>query len=246
MPKVLAINGSPRMEKGHTALVLGHFLEGIKEEGASVEIIYTKKLKIKPCIGDFQCWHDKIGVCIQKDDMQALYKKLKNTEILVIGSPIYLPLPGELQNLFNRIIPLYEPILEFRDGRTRLKFHDDVKIFKIVLVGTGGWWEVENLDLVVGIVKHIATDAGVEFGGAVLRPHAQIMRENKDKAKEVIAALRRAGQLCVKGGNISSDVLSAISQPLISEPELRARQNQWYLKAKQEQSITGYRRLFSR
>ena len=69
MTKVLAINGSPRMENGLTDLVLGPFLEGIKQGGGEVEIIYTKKLKIKPCIGDFQCWHDKIGVCIQKDDM---------------------------------------------------------------------------------------------------------------------------------------------------------------------------------
>ena len=143
-------------------------------------------------------------------------------------------------------MPLYEPILEFRDGRTRLKFHDDVKIFKIVLVGTGGWWEIENLDLVVAIIKHIASDAGVGFGGAVLRPHAQIMRENKDAGRKVIEALKKAGQQCIKGDQISPDVLSAISEPLISEPELRARQNQWYLKAKKEQSITGYRRFFCR
>ena len=33
MPHVVAINGSPRMEKGKTAMVLGPFLEGVMEAG---------------------------------------------------------------------------------------------------------------------------------------------------------------------------------------------------------------------
>jgi hypothetical protein len=34
MTHVVAINGSPRMEKGNTAIVLGPFLEGMVEAGA--------------------------------------------------------------------------------------------------------------------------------------------------------------------------------------------------------------------
>ncbi|WP_332882068.1 flavodoxin family protein [Methanosarcina horonobensis] len=46
--KVLAINSSPRMDKGNTALILNPFLEGMKEAGAEVELFYTKKLNINP------------------------------------------------------------------------------------------------------------------------------------------------------------------------------------------------------
>jgi multimeric flavodoxin WrbA len=39
--KVLAINSSPRMGRGNTALILNPFLEGMKGAGAEVELFYT-------------------------------------------------------------------------------------------------------------------------------------------------------------------------------------------------------------
>jgi len=52
--KVVAINGSPKMDKGTTALILTPFLEGLRGSGAEVELFCTKKLKIHPCQGDFR------------------------------------------------------------------------------------------------------------------------------------------------------------------------------------------------
>jgi multimeric flavodoxin WrbA len=43
---VLAINGSPHMDDGNTAMILNPFLDGMKEAGANVELIYTRKLKL--------------------------------------------------------------------------------------------------------------------------------------------------------------------------------------------------------
>ncbi len=236
MTKIFAINGSARMDKGYTHIVLSAFLEGMEEANATVETVFAKRLKIRPCLGDFQCWFEKVGECIQKDDMESLFPKLREADILVLGIPIYFPLPGEMQNLLNRLMPLVEPILEFHDGRTRTKFHDDVKISKIVLVSTGGWWEKENMTLVVQFVEHMANDVNVEFSGAVLRPHAFLMDEYKEKGEEVLSAVRRAGAQLVREGRISPETLDTISQPLIAEEELRARYNEVYRKAKEYSS----------
>ena len=73
--KVLAINSSPRMDKGNTAMILNPFLEGMREAGSEVELFYTSKLNIKPCTGEFNCWIKTPGECYQKDDMQILYPK---------------------------------------------------------------------------------------------------------------------------------------------------------------------------
>jgi multimeric flavodoxin WrbA len=233
MTKVLAINGSAQMEKGNTAMVLTPFIQSMEDEGATVEVVYAKKLKIRPCIGDFQCWFEKVGECIHSDDMQTLFPKMREAEILVLATPVYLPLPGEFQNLLNRLMPICEPILEFRDGRTRAKFHDDVNISKIVLVATGGWWEKGNLDTVLRIAKEIAEDTSVEFAGALLRPHAFLMNEFKEKSAAVDEAIRLAGQQLIRDGMMNSKVLEAISQPLIAEAELRERYNRMYERAKQ-------------
>ena len=51
--KVIAVNASPRMDKGNTADILMPFLDGMREIGADVEVYYTKKLNIKPCQGEY-------------------------------------------------------------------------------------------------------------------------------------------------------------------------------------------------
>ncbi|MEM3666204.1 MAG: flavodoxin family protein [Candidatus Bathyarchaeia archaeon] len=232
---MVAINGSVRMEKSDTAMLMKPFLEGVKKAGASVELFYVKRLNIKPCIGDFYCWYTKPGDCIISDDMQILYPKLRRADILVLATPVYIPLPGEMQNFINRLCPLVESILEKRGGRTRARFHEDVKIRKIVLVSACGWWEKGNFGTVLRIAEELAKDVSIEFAGAILRPHAFLMKENKEKAKIIIDALKQAGFQLIKDGKITDEILEAISQPLISEEELRRRYNESYMKVKRKQ-----------
>jgi hypothetical protein len=208
----------------------------MKSAGAEVETILAKQHKIRPCLGDFQCWYKKVGHCIQKDDMEELYPKFRNADILVLGIPIYFPLPGEIQNMLNRLMPLIEPILEFHEGRTRAKFHDDVRISKIVLVSVGGWWEKENMSLLVDFAEHMARDANVEFSGALLRPHAFLMDQYQDKAEEIRVAVRTAGAQLIKAGKMSEETLALVSQPLQSEKELRDWYNEMYRRAKMSSS----------
>jgi len=232
VPKVVVVNGSAKMEQGNTARVLAPFLEGMKEAAASVELFYAKRLNVRPCTGEFYCWNEKPGQCYIEDDMQMLYPKLREADLLVLATPVYIPLPGEMQNLINRLCPLLEPILEFRDGRTRARFHHDVGIRKIVLVSTCGWWEMGNFGTVLRIVEELAKDANVEFAGAVLRPHAYLMIEKTEKTKRVVEALRRAGYELVKEGQMSRSLLEVISQPLISEEEYRRTLNNDYEKVR--------------
>lgn len=236
MTRVLAVSGSLRKGKSDTTRILVPFLEGMRDKGATTEIVYVKDCKIEPCRGEFHCWYTKPGECMIKDGMQELYPKLRASDIFVIASPVYIPLPGEMQNFINRLCPLIEPIITFREGRSRGKIHDDYRIRKMVLVSCGDWWEKENCGTVLRIVEELAKDMSVEFSGALLRPHASLMQENEEKAREVAAAAREAGAQLVKEGRISQRLLDAVSQPLIAEKELRERYNRSYLKAKNKQS----------
>jgi multimeric flavodoxin WrbA len=77
--KVLALDASPMMAKGHTALILQPFLEGMRGAGAEVRLHHTKKLEINPCHGEFNCWVKTPGECYQQDDMQELLPALRGT-----------------------------------------------------------------------------------------------------------------------------------------------------------------------
>ena len=227
--KVIAINGSPRMEKGYTALILNSFNHGMMDAGSEVELFYARRLKVKPCTcGEMYCWYKKPGECCIKDDMQLLYPQLREAGILILATPVYIPLPGEMQNFINRLCPLINPILENREGRTRARFHKQVKIRKIALVSTGGWWEKANFETVVRIAEELAKGAGVEFAGAVLRPHAFLMKKKGKLTKDgeaVLNMVKRAGNELIKKGRMNKETLEAISRPLISEEELRRRYN---------------------
>jgi len=82
---------------------------------------------------------------------------------------------------------------------------------------------------VVRIVEELAQVANVEFGGAILRPHAFVMKKDgiltKD-GEEIVTALRRAGKELINDGEMHPETLEMISRPLISEQELRNRYNQ--------------------
>lgn len=220
MRKAIAFNGSPRMEKGYTALLLNSFTRGLADGGAEVELFHVGRLKIKPCAcGRLYCWNDVPGECCVKDDMQMLYPKLKAAEILVLATPVYIPLPGDMQNFINRLCPLLDPVLEMRQERTRARFRQDVQIRQIVLVATGGWWETGNMDTVVRIVKELAEDASVKFAGSLLRPHSSVMKSKgkiTEQGQAVLDAARCAGSELVTDGEMNPFTLQEVSRPLIS------------------------------
>jgi hypothetical protein len=96
--RAVAINGSPRMDKGNTARVLGPFIQGMVDAGSEVELFYASRLKLKPCAcNEMYCWYTRPGECCIQDDKQSLYPKLKEADTLILATPVYIPLPGAMQ-----------------------------------------------------------------------------------------------------------------------------------------------------
>ncbi|MFH1782272.1 MAG: flavodoxin family protein [Candidatus Omnitrophota bacterium] len=84
--KVLGIIGSPR-KQGNTDILLDKALEGAKSKGAQVEKIVLNDLKMIPCQE-----HEKVrddGACFVQDDMQPIYEKIKDCDVLILASPIF-------------------------------------------------------------------------------------------------------------------------------------------------------------
>ncbi|MBU7004843.1 MAG: flavodoxin family protein, partial [Theionarchaea archaeon] len=77
MTRVLAINGSPRKDRGNTAMVLAPFIEGMEGAGAVTKVLYAAEIDINDCLADFSCWYESPGECIQKDGMKELYPEIR-------------------------------------------------------------------------------------------------------------------------------------------------------------------------
>jgi multimeric flavodoxin WrbA len=242
MVKVFAVNGSSDKAKGNTAMVLMPFLEGMEKAGAKIDLVYSKELNITPCTGEMHCWYRKPGQCIHQDIMQEIYPRVKAVDVLVIATPVYIPIPGELQNFINRLCPLILPCVVKVGPRTRARFHEDVNIKKVLLVSTGGWWERGNFETVTMIAEELALNGGVEFSGALIRPHAFLMKDENGfttDGQAIIELLEETGFEYAASGKISTERFETIRRPLISHEEMIEMYNEWIeksLKREQEHS----------
>lgn len=86
MHKILAIYGSPR-RKGNTTLLLQKAVEGAREDGAEVEEVVLRDLKMSPCLEIYGCKKD--GRCVIKDDFQTVYDQILSCQGLILASPIF-------------------------------------------------------------------------------------------------------------------------------------------------------------
>ncbi len=218
--KAVAINGSPNMDKGNTQLVLGPFLDGMREAGADVDLFYTTKLTIKPCLGDLACWVKTPGECIQNDDMRMLIPKLITAEVWVLATPVYVDgMTGPMKNLLDRMIPGVLPFFELRDGHCRHPAREvGVKDGKVVVVSSCGFWEMDNFAPLLTHVKAFCKNLGREFAGALLRPHGPVfgvMVKRGMAADDIRDAAKEAGRQLVQDGRMQRETLETVSRTLM-------------------------------
>ncbi len=86
MKKVVAIYGSPR-RKGNTALLLREAVRGAREQGAEVEEVVLRDLKMSPCMEIYGC--KNAGRCAINDDFQKVYDSILTSRALILASPIF-------------------------------------------------------------------------------------------------------------------------------------------------------------
>lgn len=100
--RILVLNGSPR-PKGNTKQMVTAFAEGATLVGNQVTIIDVCSKDIKGCIACEYCHTKGRGSCILKDDMEEIYMLLRETDMLVIASPIYYHgISGQLKCVIDR------------------------------------------------------------------------------------------------------------------------------------------------
>ena len=105
MTKILGISGSPR-RNGNTETLLDYALEGASQAGAVVDKVVVSELCLRPCCECAGC--DKTAVCVIKDDMRLIYKKIDISDALIISSPIYFgSITSQLKTMIDRFQPYW-------------------------------------------------------------------------------------------------------------------------------------------
>ena len=85
--KVTVITGSPH-KKGTSALLADKFIEGAIDAGHEILRFDSAFEDVKPCLAcEYYASHD--GECVRRDDMNAWYGKIIDSDMVVFVTPIY-------------------------------------------------------------------------------------------------------------------------------------------------------------
>jgi len=95
--KFLGVVGSPR-KNGNTHILVEKIIEGAQCAGAAADIILLGELNIQECDGCHLCWKGR--GCSKKDDMNDIYPKIIEADVLVLGTPVYWYGPTALMKAF--------------------------------------------------------------------------------------------------------------------------------------------------
>jgi multimeric flavodoxin WrbA len=99
--KVLGIMGSPKTN-GNSSTLLKTVLEGAKASGAVIDSISINNLDIKDCTNCDACRSTER--CVIKDDMQSIYDRINDADIVIFSSPNYMGgIHGKLKCVLDRL-----------------------------------------------------------------------------------------------------------------------------------------------
>jgi len=104
--KIIGISGSLR-KGGNTSILVNKALSVCEENGLKTEFVSLADFKIEHCNDCGHCVKENNFLCSIKDDAQKIFKKMIESEAIIIGSPTYFAsVSGKLKAFFDRTLPL--------------------------------------------------------------------------------------------------------------------------------------------
>ncbi len=230
---VFAINGSPRGRRSNTDRILQPFLEGARAAGAETETVYLANLKINPCLGCFTCWTKTPGVCVHKDDMTGLLPKIRQADVVVYATPLYVfTVSGLMKDFMDRHLPNLDPhIVQRGEHYLHLpRYNDGPPYQKVVLISNCGFPERHHFSALVETFRRFTDNPDTELAATILCAGGELLAQDalRESLQWYPDAARRAGEELVRYGHILPETQIILDTPL-AEPEVYANiANLWW------------------
>jgi multimeric flavodoxin WrbA len=188
--KITAVYGSPRAG-GNTDLLLAEFVRGARDAGGSVEEIVLRNLHFAPCIECGAC--NETGECVLRDDMDVIYARLRETDILCLAAPVFFYGPNaQTKALIDRSQCLWAG--KYLLGRP-LGAGREAKA-KAYLISVGATKGQKIFDCMLLTVRYFFDAMDMEFAGSLLykqidakgaiRAHATALNDAYELGKAIV------------------------------------------------------------
>jgi multimeric flavodoxin WrbA len=193
---VLGIFGSPR-RGGNTEILLEEALKGAEKEGGKIARLYLSDFTLTPCKECHGC--DRTGNCVILDDMQQVYPRLLESDVVMLASPIFFygvtawvkALIDRSQAFWARKYLLKDPSLG-KEGKKRKGFFISVgatkgpRVFDGAVLTVKYFFDVLNAEYVGELVFR-----GVEAKGDILN-HPEALQQAFETGKRLVSDLKKS------------------------------------------------------
>jgi multimeric flavodoxin WrbA len=183
--RVLGIVGSPR-RKGNTEILVEEVLRGANEAGAAVDKVILCELDIAPCDACDSCVDT--GECITVDAMEGLFPMMQQSQVWVLGTPVYWWGPSAQ---FKAFVDRWY---------AKVQREEDKALFRgrrVILVVPMGDADAKTARHVVGMMTDALEYVGAELLATVLAPGANAAGDVR-QLPDVLAAAYAAGMAAVR------------------------------------------------
>jgi multimeric flavodoxin WrbA len=232
--KIVAINASHRGDKGFTQFLIDKVAAGATQEGASFETLVLSKHKINPCIGCQVCHTGQNYLkCIyeDKDDVKGIFDKMREADIIIFATPVYLfNMSGLLKVFLDRINSTGDSG-KLQLSKSGLFFHHidrELCSKPFILLVCCDNIEDETPKNVISYFRTYSKFMDAPMVGTLVRTSGKLIGHGKSLKKEkefpkiydVYEAFQQAGRDLATLGKIHPKTQTRTNQQIISIPPL--------------------------
>ncbi|HEY3276683.1 MAG TPA: flavodoxin family protein [Syntrophorhabdaceae bacterium] len=218
--EVTILNGSPRGAGGVTGALLGSLTEGLTQGGSRVERFEVAAMKIAACTGCLSCMHKTRGECVIKDDMTAIYERVKATDLLVIGTPVYTHnMTAQMKAVMDRFVCSMQPFLQ-KDGSGRMSHtHWWPMPPKYLLVSTAGMPDHDIFAPLIATFRAQAVNAGSDPVAEICVAGSLVFQIEPSKIEPHRVMLRELGLTLAQSGVVDPTLVEKLNGPAFTMAE---------------------------
>ncbi|HON79872.1 MAG TPA: flavodoxin family protein [Spirochaetota bacterium] len=218
--KALFLNGSARGDKGITSKLIKALSGGMSKTGMETVSINISELKIVPCRACLYCMHKNPGVCVLHDEMEIIYNELKQSDVVIFGSPVYLDgITAQLKTVIDRLVCCMEPFLVTdHTGFTRHSFSWRLPE-KFIIVSTCGFPETDTFNALIDYFRSLSKNMNSKILAEFCIPGSIAIQMKPESLDQKLELLESAGYAYGMYGTLDDTIIEKVNRPLFSKKE---------------------------
>jgi len=211
--KVVTINGSPKGINSNTHIMIEALTSGMISPDISVKHIFLAEKDIRHCKGCYSCWFKTPGRCVIEDDMKEIIDVMRNTDFIVLGSPLYFNnISGMLKVCFDRLMPLGGKKHKDDEPQSTVKSH-------MIMMSNSGFPDRSQFGVVSQWINKIAKLLEIDLIGEFYTTQGKVLSEPKadqqDAKAHYLSFLKNCGKQLAEKLELQADNIDQLEKNII-------------------------------